>query len=165
MSDAKEEKSKRTVVAFLWVTTNIRGVKRELLENRTQYQDIRDAVVDELESVSDNLITDIVAQRKVTDSDLLSQETLFELKRKVLKLKRAGNPPFCTHDLHNEESDAILNACRAAGLSNAAEDMVKVVFYPIYLTGADGLLDLNYYESPARRRKRQGKHSSLQPKL
>ncbi|MEK6854131.1 MAG: glycosyltransferase, partial [Nanoarchaeota archaeon] len=47
--------------------------------------------------------------------------------------------------------------CRAAGLNNSAEDRVKVIFYPIYLTGADGLLDLNYYESM------QGSHLGVFP--
>ncbi len=155
----KQEKSGRTIVAFLWVPANIRGIKRELLENRTQYQDIRDAIVDELEYVKEHLITDIVSQRKVSDTDLLSPGTLFELKRKVLKFRKTGLPPLCTHDLYNEENDQILNSCRLAGLNNAGDDKVKVIFYPTYLTGADGLLDLNYYESM------QGSHLGVFPSV
>ncbi|MBI2176549.1 hypothetical protein HYU40_04375 [Candidatus Woesearchaeota archaeon] len=143
----KAEKSKRTIVAFLWVPANIRGIKRELIENRTQFQDVRDTIIDDLEFVKEHLINSVISQKKITDVDLLSSETVFELKRKVLKFRKAGSPPLCTHDLYDEDRDTILNACRAAGLSNSAEDRVKVVFYPIYLTGADGLLDLNYYES------------------
>ncbi len=153
----KRENSKKTVVAFLWVPANIRGVKRELLENRTQYQDIRDTVIDEIDYVKDQLITDVIAQKKVTDTDLLSAQTLFELKRKVMKFKKTGVPSLSTHDLYNEETDAILNACKSAGLGNAAEDRVKVVFYPTYLSGADGLLDLTYYESM------QGSHLGVFP--
>ncbi|MEK6837297.1 MAG: glycosyltransferase, partial [Nanoarchaeota archaeon] len=153
----QQEKLRKTIVVFLWVPANIRGIKRELLENRTQYQDVKDSVVDEIEHVKDNLINDIVAQKKITDTDLLSAGTLFELKRKVMKFKKSGTPRLCTHDLYNEESDAILGACRAAGLNNSAEDRVKVIFYPIYLTGADGLLDLNYYESM------QGSHLGVFP--
>ncbi len=148
LNDAlKAIKSKKTVVAFLWVPANIRGIKRELLENRTQYQDIKDTVVDELEFVKEHLITSVILQRKASDVDLLSPGTTFELKRKFLKLKKNGNPPLCTHDIYNEDSDAILRTCGDVGLGNLAEDRVKVVFYPIYLTGADGLLDLSYYES------------------
>ncbi len=155
----KQEKSKRTVVAFLWVPANIRGVKRELLENRTQFQDIRDSVSDEIEYVREHLITDVVMQRKITDTELLSGEVLFDLKRKVMRFRKSGLPPLCTHDLYNEESDAILGACKGAGLNNSADDRVKVIFYPIYLTGADGLLDLNYYESM------QGAHLGVFPSL
>ncbi len=153
----KRENSKRTVVAFLWVPANIRGIKRELLENRTQYQDVRDTVIDEIEYVKDQLITDVIVQKKITDTDLLSAQTLFELKRKVMKFKKTGFPPLSTHDLYNEEADSILNACKSAGLGNSAEDRVKVVFYPTYLSGADGLLDLTYYESM------QGSHLGVFP--
>ena len=61
--------------------------------------------------------------------DLLNPKTLFELKRKLLKFKKAGTPALCTHDLYNEESDAVLNLCRAEGLNNRAEDRVKVVWW------------------------------------
>ncbi len=153
----KSEKSKKTIVTFLWVPANIRGIKRELIENRTQFQDIRDTIVDDLEFVKEHLVTSVVSQKKITDVDLLSSDTLFELKRKVMKFKKNGLPPLSTHDLYDEDKDGILSACRAAGLNNAAEDRVKVVFYPIYLTGADGLLDLNYYESM------QGSHLGVFP--
>lgn len=143
----KQDKSRRTVVAFLWVPAGIRGIKRDLLENRTQYQDVRDSINDELEYVREHLIMDVVTQRKISDAELLSKDTLFELKRKVMRFRKAGSPPLCTHDIQGEGSDTILNACKAAGLNNSADDKVKVVFYPIYLTGADGLLDMSYYES------------------
>ncbi len=45
----------------------------------------------------------------------------------------------------------------ATGLDNQADDPVKVIFYPIYLTGADGLLDLSYYECM------QGSHLGVFP--
>ena len=155
----KQEKSSRTIVAFLWVPANIRGVKRELLENRTQFQDIRDKIVDELEYVKDHLICDVITQKKITEAELLSADTLLELKRKVMKFRKPGTPPLCTHDLYNEGTDLIINACKAAGLANSAEDKVKVVFYPIYLSGADGLLDLNYYDSM------QGAHFGVFPSV
>ena len=47
----------------------------------------------------------------------------------------------------NENSDAISNLLMQVGLDNLPDDKVKVVFYPTYLTGADGLLDLSYYEA------------------
>ena len=56
-----------------------------------------------------------------------------------------------------DENDAILNAIRAANLGNDANDHVKIVYYPIYLSGADGLLNLNYYEGM------QGSHLGIFP--
>jgi glycogen(starch) synthase len=59
--------------------------------------------------------------------------------------------------LQDEQNDSIIKALNEAGLLNKKEDRVKVVFYPIYLTGADRLLDLGYYECM------QGSHLGIFP--
>jgi len=70
---------------------------------------------------------------------------LLEMKSKVKRFSKKGKPPLCTHDLVTD-NDEILSACSRAGLTNDKKDPVKVVFYPIYLSGADHLLNLDYYE-------------------
>lgn len=42
--------------------------------------------------------------------------------------------------------DEIIRACVAAGLTNAPDDAVKVLFYPTYLRPNDGLMNMNYYD-------------------
>ena len=49
-----------------------------------------------------------------------------------------------THSLFDPEADPIGRQCRALGLENRAGSRVKVVHIPMYLAGADGLLDLPY---------------------
>ena len=61
-----------------------------------------------------------------------------------------------THELY-DGNDTILRSVRQEGLLNRSEDPVKVIFYPIYLSGADGLLNLNYYEGM------QGSHLGIFP--
>lgn len=51
-----------------------------------------------------------------------------------------------THNLHDAESDPILNRIRSAGLNNRPEDKVKVIFVPSYLNGDDGIFNLPYYD-------------------
>ena len=51
-----------------------------------------------------------------------------------------------THDVA-DPNDTVMRHLYDSGLDNMEDDKVKVIFYPIYLTGADGLLDLTYYES------------------
>jgi glycogen(starch) synthase len=71
------------------------------------------------------------------------------MERKLLRLKafQGKNAPLSTHVLNDEAGDAILNALRQAGLNNAPEDRVKAIFYPVYLSGVDGLSDLDYYQA------------------
>ena len=51
-----------------------------------------------------------------------------------------------THWLNNMNEDKVLGMMNYLGMHNAADDKVKVVFVPCYLTGDDGILNLSYYD-------------------
>jgi len=59
----------------------------------------------------------------------------------------SGNPPICTHRLHYEASDPILETCNRLGLKNLPQNRVHIIFIPAYLNGYDGLLNMTYYEA------------------
>ncbi|MDR0989141.1 MAG: glycogen/starch synthase [Prevotellaceae bacterium] len=54
--------------------------------------------------------------------------------------------PFLTHWLHNTADDLLVNRLPALGLCNAPGGRVKVLLIPCYLDGADGILNLSYYD-------------------
>ena len=54
--------------------------------------------------------------------------------------------PMLTHWLNNMNEDKVLGMMNYLGMNNAADDKVKVVFVPCYLTGDDGILNLSYYD-------------------
>ncbi len=145
--ELKEKNSKKTIVAFIWVPANIKSIKQELLENKTYYQDIIDSLAEIMDDVRKNIVYSFMSGDKIAKESLFESDFLIEMKSKITKLKRGGNPPLSTHDLYNEENDLIMKCLKESGLGNKEEDRVKVVYYPIYLSGADGLLNLNYYES------------------
>ncbi len=153
----KAEKSAKTIVAFFWIPGNIRAIKPELLENKTYFLDLKDSVDDETEVLKTRLLYLLMTKQEINAQTLFDPEFMQEVRPKVLRLSRKGTPPVSTHDLYNEQDDAILNAFKKANLFNKPEDRVKVIFYPIYLTGADGLLDTSYYESM------QGAHLGIFP--
>ncbi|MFH1133644.1 MAG: hypothetical protein V1735_04075 [Nanoarchaeota archaeon] len=144
----KQEKSNITVISFIWVPGNIRGIKQELLENKTNYQDLLDTIHDNLNDIKNKMVFLEVTGQQISDKTLFDKDVLQEIKQKLLRLKRTeGLPPLCTHNLYDEDHDEIIQSFRKNGLLNRAEDRVKAIFYAIYLTGADGILDTNYYES------------------
>src|SRR5690606_14806627 len=57
------------------------------------------------------------------------------------------NRRYLTYYLVNSEHDAILNAIHRAGLHNDADDQIRIIFIPSYLDGADGIVNLNYYDT------------------
>lgn len=146
-SRLKEEDSEKSIVAFFWVPAGVRGVKQELVENRTMFKDVEDSLKDSSEHVMWRLLSTFVGDKPITKETIFDKAFLADIKKKVIRFKREETePPVCTHDLadHNDEITAML---AEEGLQNAKEDKVKIIFYPIYLTGADGLLDMTYYEA------------------
>ena len=143
----KEEKSNKTIVTFFWIPGNIRGIKPEIIKDKTQYFDLKESIEENLSDIRERILNLIVTDKKITEETLFDEDVNLIINKKLKTLKKEGTPPLCTHNLFNEDQDAILNGFRQAGLLNKEEDRVKVIFYPIYLTGADSLLDTAYYES------------------
>ena len=54
--------------------------------------------------------------------------------------------PLYTHTLHNQENDAVLNFLHSHGMHNNKDSRVKVIFFPCYLDGNDGIFDMPYYD-------------------
>ena len=152
----KQSKSKKTIIAFIWVPANFRNIKHELLENRTLYQDIKDALEEVDDDVEKNLVYSFVADKKIQKESLFDEDFLAEMKIRISRFVKKGMPPVSTHDLYGGD-DMILSAINSANLKNREDDPVKIVYYPIYLSGADGLLNLNYYEAM------QGSHLGVFP--
>ncbi len=152
----KKEKNEKTIVAFLWVPANFRNVKVDILENKTLYQDIKDALEEVMDDVEKNIIYNFVSNKKISREGLFEEDLLTEMKIRIGRFAKKGTPPLATHDMY-DENDIILKSLKEANLNNLESDPVKVVYYPIYLSGADGLLNLNYYEAM------QGSHLGVFP--
>ena len=156
----KKEKSKKSIVAFIWIPAQVQSIKRELIESREIYNDIKDQLESIEEDIEGNLMKALILGKEIKKADIFENEedTLLEIKNKILKFKKQGNPPVCSHNLENE-NDAILQMFNNEELSNAKDDKVKVIFYPIYLNGADGILNLTVDEAI------QGSHFGVFPSV
>ncbi|MEK6984734.1 MAG: glycogen/starch synthase [Nanoarchaeota archaeon] len=152
----KQLSSDKVIIAFIWVPANFRNIRPELLENKTLYQDIKESLEETIDDVEKNIIYSFVSDKKTSKENLFEEGFLTEMKIRVSRFIKKGKPPLLTHDLYNED-DLILKAINSANLRNEHQDPVKVIYYPIYLSGADGLLNLNYYEAM------QGSHLGIFP--
>ena len=142
-----KEKSKKTVVTFFWIPAAVRNVKAEILENREFFQEIKDSLEEVSWETKEKILYTLSEGKKISEHNLFSDDFLFDIKKKLLKAHRQGQPPLCTHDLTDEANDLILKSLKEFGLQNRNTDKVKVVFYPTYLNGHDGLSNLNYQQS------------------
>ncbi|HIE41627.1 MAG TPA: hypothetical protein EYP80_03080, partial [Candidatus Aenigmarchaeota archaeon] len=138
------------VYAFIWIPTAIKGPKESVMKNMVTFRRILEIIDDELEQVKFNLI-DIVTSREMDNIDIrsiLSERFIADCKSIGSQFKREGKPPLCAFDLlYDEDKDTIIRYLKQCGLTNAADDKVRVIFYPAYLTNADQLLGLEYYDA------------------
>lgn len=143
----RDEKSEKTVVAFFWIPMDVVRINPGLAQSKAYYRDIEESIDDNLTEIREKIIRALISKKPVTGRDIFSKKFLFETKKKVFRFSREGTPPLCTHDLAGEGGEFLLNCFREANLLNQEENRVKVILYPIYLTGADTLLNLDYNES------------------
>ncbi len=146
-SEMKKEETSKTIIAFIWVPAGTKGIRNDVLMNKANYEDIHESIEDQKEEIIHRIIQNEIKGKTVTEEVVFQPEQALSIKTMVKRFKKTGMPPVCTHVLEHEKDDAMLQKIRQAGLLNRPEDRVKMVLFPVYLTGADGLLDTNYYES------------------
>ncbi|MBU1201123.1 MAG: hypothetical protein KKA51_01365 [Nanoarchaeota archaeon] len=147
--ELKKENSERTVSVFFWIPMGVKGVNVELLENKNSYRHIKTYVQSNSQDILDKIILDVINSKTPGVKTLFTRDFLKNLEKDLVMFKRQGNPPISTHNVIGAENDPLLNELQAQGLDNREDDKVKVILYPVYLTGADGLLDLPYYDALA----------------
>jgi len=152
----KKSNSQKTVIAFFFIPAAVKHINQSVLENKTYYQYVRESFEDEKEDIENNIMRALVTDTKVNELSLFDAGFMHDIKQKLKRFRRQGLPPLCTHELQYQ-NDAILSAFQRAGLQNKPQDPVKVIFYPMYLSGADNLLNLTYYETM------QGSHLGIFP--
>jgi glycogen(starch) synthase len=145
----KKEGSKRTVVCFIWIPRDVHGVRNDISMNKTSYLTLKDFIQEHLPNIQTNIVTNIIKTGPVKSaidisSDLFTTDFIHQVKRLELNFAKKGNPPLSTHNIPNEYDDIIIRRLNETGLDNKQDDPVKVIFYPIYLSGVDGLTDLSY---------------------
>ncbi|NQU79707.1 glycogen/starch synthase [Candidatus Woesearchaeota archaeon] len=150
----KDEKSDRTVICFLWVPREVKGVRNDISVNKTSYLTLKDFVEEHTPHIQTNIVRNIIREGlkdkmdiDAVNKDIFDSEFRHNIKRLELNFAKKGNPPLSTHNIPFEDKDSIINALKSNGLENKEDDRVKVIFYPIYLSGVDGLTDLSYYDA------------------
>ncbi|MBW2967215.1 hypothetical protein KY362_01885 [Candidatus Woesearchaeota archaeon] len=147
----KQEGSKRSVICFFWIPREVHGVKSDISINKTAYLTLKEFIHDNMPKIKTSIVMNIIKTGvgsmtcEALSKDLFDNEFVQNIKKLEVNFAKKGNPPLSTHNIPNEYEDAIIRNLLDRGLDNKEDDPVKVIFYPIYLTGVDGLTDLGYY--------------------
>jgi glycogen(starch) synthase len=142
-----EDKSEKTIVVLFLVPAGGTIIKENIVENKEAFNDIVESIQPEKNDIINRLTRAIISKKRVCENVLLPKDVISELKKKLHAFKKSGRPELVTHYLPDEQNDAIVKKLKSCDLTNSESSKVKVVFYPTYLTGSDGLLNLNYSET------------------
>lgn len=144
----KKEKSSKTAVVFIWVPTETKGRNLEVLDNISLFESMENEVVDNLDEIREHIIDSVCKGKLPTKTKVFDEPFLYDLKQMILRMraKRGKKTPISALTI-DEENNTIYKALLEKGLDNKEDDCIKVVYYPTYLSSADGLLSLNYDEA------------------
>ena len=140
------EKEGDDFFVFIFVPSDTKGPKPEVLDNMSLYDELKDHVDEILPDIRQKILSSVAGDQNPSEEiqNLLESNTLGSLRRNFHG--KQGSPPVSAFDL-NYPDDEIMNGLWEAGLTNDEDDRVKVVFYPTYLSVGDKLLSMSYNDA------------------
>ena len=144
----QEEKREETVVAIFFVPGDAGAVRPEVLHQFAVMNHIREQLAHYSARQQRELYRNLWEASDPSDQGLriVDADVVEHIKQLLLRLPTHTNPPISPFELRHPESDAITQAAAKANLTNAASDRVKVLFFPAYFDGFDGLFNRPLYE-------------------
>jgi len=143
-SELKRRGTDRTVVLFLVTPQPFRSIHPEVLSSQAVMEELRkhcDVIKDQF---GERLFL-ATAQGERPDFNTLVDDTLrLRLRRVTHAWQSTRLPLVATHDLVDEGGDAVLRSIHESMLFNLADDPVKVVYHPDFISSSNPLFGLDY---------------------
>jgi len=140
----RAEGSATTVVAFIITRAPYRALNVDTLNRQAMFNELHDTCAAIQEDMGRRLFYSVARGRLPTLDDLLDEYAAVRLKRMMFALRSSRPPAIVTHDLVDDAHDAVLCHLRARQLVNLAEDRVKVIFHPEFMSATSPLLGMEY---------------------
>jgi glycogen(starch) synthase len=134
----------RTVVFFLITQRPVRSINAEVLRSRALMEELRhncEAIKNEL---GDRLFLATARGEAPKYGTLVDDYWRLRLRRLMHAWKSPRLPLLVTHDLMDEARDDVLRQVHARMMFNLADDPVKVVYHPDFITSTNPLFGIDY---------------------
>lgn len=140
----KELPNPPTVVAFIVTRAPVRHLNVDVLRNQTMFEDLRKTCGDIERQMGQRLFNSVATGRIPGFGELMPDEAQVKLKRSMHAWRTWRQPLIVTHDLVDDVGDPTLKRLRECRLFNAAEDPVKVIFHPEFVSATSPTISLDY---------------------
>lgn len=134
-----------TVVCFIITRRPTVSLLPEALQTRSMLRELRDVCTRITHDISDALFRKAAAGERVSLDALVDEYWSLRLRRVQAALKTDRLPPYITHVLPEESpEDELVSKIKQLGLLNHAEDRVKVVYHPDFISPTSPLWGIEY---------------------
>jgi len=133
-----------TVVAFIVTKAPYKSINVDVLKSQAMFDELKNVCDKITDEMGEALLHNVSRGRLPERGDLMTEEAVIRLKRGMHAWRTWKQPPIITHDLWDDQNDAILKQLRSCQLFNAKDDPVKVVFHPDFLSATSPLVGLDY---------------------
>ena len=133
-----------TVVAFIITRRPVKSINVNVLQRRAMLREFRKICDAIKQQVGDRLFERAAAGQVVDLNNLADDYWRLRLRRTIQAWKNDQAPSIVTHDLINDAGDSVLNQLRTCRLWNMADDPVKVIYHPDFITSTNPLFSMEY---------------------
>jgi glycogen synthase len=143
----KKEKADVTIVMFFVTKRDYLNIKPEVLQSKAMMGEILQTCEAIQQQVGKKLFyvsTTRDDNRLPNLNDFVDEYWKLRYRRMIQSWKSKKNPSVITHKLVDEEHDEILHFLQTKGLMNNADDKVKIVYHPDFITSTSPLFGMEY---------------------
>jgi glycogen synthase len=133
-----------TIVAFIVTKAATRHMNVGVLQSHSMFEELKAICMQLSERMGGRLVEAAAHGRLPMPSDLIDEDERVRLKQGIYAWRTGRQPPIVTHDLVDDGGDPILKHLRHRQLFNSADDPVKVIFHPQFMSATSPLLSLDY---------------------
>ncbi|WP_192820562.1 glycosyltransferase [Rufibacter sp. LB8] len=143
----KVAKSDMTVVMFFITKQPFHSINPDVLHSKALMEEIQGTCQAIQEQVGERLFYEAASStdHKLPElSNFVDDYWRLRYRRTVQSWKTHMLPPVVTHNLVNDKTDEILHFLRESNLVNNADDRVKIVYHPDFVSPTNPLFGMEY---------------------
>jgi glycogen synthase len=143
-AELKNQRINKNVVFFIITKRATHSINPLAFEKRGILNDLDEVCEKISEGVAERLFKRAAGGGALKLDDLVEEYWMLRYRRAQSAFKHHGLPMVVTHLLQDEDKDPVLNYIRNLQLFNRAEDPVKVVYHPDFITPTNRLWSMDY---------------------
>lgn len=143
-AELKNQRINKNVVFFIITKRATHSINPLSFEKRGILNDLDEVCEKISEGVAERLFKRAAGGGALKLDDLVDEYWMLRYRRAQSAFKHHGLPMVVTHLLQDEDKDPVLSYIRNLQLFNRAEDPVKVVYHPDFITPTNRLWSMDY---------------------